>query len=740
MCARLPHAALGVLSLVLACAWALFSAAGAPLGTAGAVAATTVNVDTEPELQAAVTAANGAAGDYVILVADGTYTLSDTLYVNAPDVTIRGASGNRSAVVIQGDAMSADASVKNLIRVADDDFRIEDLTLRRSGWHLIQIAGETGADRAVMSNLILRDAYEQMIKGSYDSGTPGSGSNDGVVEDCLFEYTAGIGPQWYIGGIDVHAGANWVVSGNTFKDIASPSADIAEHAVHFWSLSSGTVVEDNVIIDCDRGIGFGLTPGRGHTGGIIRNNMIYHSNNGDPFADIGIALAESPSTLVYNNTVHSEHPFLWSIEYRYAATTGCAIRNNLANKPIWQRDGASGTVSDNVLSASASWYANASAGDLHLADNAATRANVIDQGVTLAQVPTDIDGHPRPYGPAYDVGADEWGLPVPQGRVVRVADATRFSTAVAIARAGWGGGSGSDWAGTTHVVIASGDDRAAADPLTASGLCWAHDAPLLLVSAEFTPNEVKRVIDEMADDNPGTDITVHIVGGSRSVPEARYTEIAAHVGADRLRKDRLRSTGDRYDLAYTIAQRVRQANGGVAPDMVLVANGADPDKFFDALALSPITSANGYPIVLVGYDTVPSQTRRGIDEFSPSRVIVGGGPATVSNAVRSSLGAERWYGISRYSTATRIAENAVVAGWLDPVYAGVAAKLPDALAGGAMVGSMRGVLLVTEGGSLTNVTGSWLDAHGDTIDTCYVFGGYRSVEPQVLGQIEDRLR
>ncbi len=249
-----------------------------------------------------------------------------------------------------------------------------------------------------------------------------------------------------------------------------------------------------------------------------------------------------------------------------------------------------------------------------------------------------------------------------------------------------------------------------------------------------------RVIDEMADDNAGTDITVHIVGGALSVPEARYSDIAAFVGADRLREDRLRGTGDRYDLAYTIAQRVRQANGGVAPDTVLVANGADPDKFFDALALSPVTSANGYPILLVAYDSVPAQTRRIVDDFAPSRVIIGGGPMTVSNGVRSTLGAERWYGSSRYSTATRIAENAVTEGWLDPVYAGVAAKLPDALTGGAMVGSMRGALLVTDGRSLTNVTGAWLDAHGDTIDTCYVFGGYKSVEPQVLGQIEDRLR
>ncbi|TLM79415.1 MAG: hypothetical protein FDZ75_08860, partial [Actinobacteria bacterium] len=52
----------------------------------------------------------------------------------------------------------------------------------------------------------------------------------------------------------------------------------------------------------------------------------------------------------------------------------------------------------------------------------------------------------------------------------------RYSTAVEIAKEGFPG-----WEGVDTVVIASGDDRAAADPLAASGLCWLYDAPLLLV-------------------------------------------------------------------------------------------------------------------------------------------------------------------------------------------------------------------------------------------------------------------
>ena len=65
---------------------------------------------------------------------------------------------------------------------------------------------------------------------------------------------------------------------------------------------------------------------------------------------------------------------------------------------------------------------------------------------------------------------------------------------------------------------------------------------------------------------------------------------SGHVGASRVVEDRLRRTGDRYDMARTIAERVREANGDVTPDVALVANGANPPNFVDALALSAISS------------------------------------------------------------------------------------------------------------------------------------------------------
>jgi putative cell wall-binding protein len=288
-------------------------------------------------------------------------------------------------------------------------------------------------------------------------------------------------------------------------------------------------------------------------------------------------------------------------------------------------------------------------------------------------------------------------------------------------------------------VLASGDDRAAADPLAAAGLCGVYDAPLFLVSAGFTPGEVTAAIREIAADNPGSRISIHIVGGPVSVPDARYNDIAAAVGASKVRKDRLLASGNRFDMAAEIAREMKRVSG-TTPKTVLVANGADATKFFDALALSPIAAANGYPILLVDENSVPSATRGVIGSLDPDTVIVGGGPATVSSSVQRSLGAVRWSGSDRYSTATTIASKAIASGMLDPMKVGVAAKLPDALTGGAMVGADNGPLVITNGSSLTPVTGGWLKGRKAEIAKCYVFGGEKSVTPVVKSQIEAALR
>lgn len=368
-------------------------------------AQTTINVSTAAQLQSAVGTANSAGGNRIISLADGTYTLNDTLYVNAPNISIVGASANRANVIIEGTGMSASASVGTIIRVAASGFELRYVTVQKSKFHLVQIVGEENADAPILHDCILRDAYEQMVKVSIDQANLSVSSDNGLVENCLFEYTAGIGPQYYIGGIDAHGSKNWVVRGNTFRNIASPSGSVAEFAVHFWDSSADNLVERNVIIDCDRGIGFGLETFP-NSGGVIRNNMLYHSANNHPFADTAIALSQSPNSKVYNNTVYNDNSYPWAIEYRFASTTGIEISNNLVNKQIVARDSATGALSNNVTNSVVSWFTGPATGNLHLASAVST---VVDKGKAITGLTDDFDGQSRPAGAGIDIGADELG-------------------------------------------------------------------------------------------------------------------------------------------------------------------------------------------------------------------------------------------------------------------------------------------------------------------------------------------
>lgn len=307
------------------------------------------------------------------------------------------------------------------------------------------------------------------------------------------------------------------------------------------------------------------------------------------------------------------------------------------------------------------------------------------------------------------------------------------------------------WDDVTDIVITSGDTRAQSDPLSAAGLCWAYqvnnpdsfnanfNAPLLLVSAKAkTDPAVLALIKEIGLKNAGLKatkqrLTIHIVGGPVAVPDARFTEISAalvSVGAQAPIKDRVLSTGGRYDLAEAISQRMKtKADANLNDDLVLadfalIANGADPASFYDSLAFSPVAASMGAPILLVTKTSVPKQTSRAISKLKvktgtarPLRALyVGGGEAAVARGVFNTLRAStasttRVYGLDRYKTARAIADKAVAMKWLraDSSVA-IASTIADAQLSGVLAGNDGSPLLLTSPTKLTSTTQSWLSA------------------------------
>jgi putative cell wall-binding protein len=349
-----------------------------------------------------------------------------------------------------------------------------------------------------------------------------------------------------------------------------------------------------------------------------------------------------------------------------------------------------------------------------------------------------------PGSGSYTLKTDRWWIgPVGPATPQRLWGSDRYTTAVQIAEKNFPG-----WLNCDHVIIASGEDRAAADPLAASGLTWTYGAPIMLVQTERVPPEVMNALAAIRSVN--NTLTVHVVGGPVSVPDARLAEIAASVPGVNI--DRIAPYSDRFVLAGAIARRMsterpggwHRTNG--YNQFALIANGADPDKFFDALALSPLAASTGYPILLVNEDSVPAATQSALNDLGIQARIVGGGPATVSDDVLTDLASggasvQRWWGNDRYSTATNIANEALGAppAWIQQHNVGVTAKLPDALTGGAFTGLRNSPVVLTQTDALPSATSQFLHTHTAQIGECYTLGGPVSITDPTNAQISGAL-
>jgi len=222
-----------------------------------------------------------------------------------------------------------------------------------------------------------------------------------------------------------------------------------------------------------------------------------------------------------------------------------------------------------------------------------------------------------------------------------------------------------------------------------------------------------------------------------AVSSSALAQLRGIVGSGNV--EQLVTGGDRYDLAATIAARVRAVatqTGRDIPPSVLVANGTDDAGFVDALALSAVSARTGIPILLVSRDRIPDATRVALASLQGSEVIVAGSSAVVSGATYSDLGASaRWAGPNRYATAVEIAKGARARGWLDGTGVGVAAAVPDALTGATYVGKSGGSLLYSISGILGQPAATYLASAGSELTQATIFGSTKVVSAAVEQQL-----
>lgn len=362
-----------------------------------------VSVSTEVDFQFAVRNLNS---NTTIELEPGTYRLTNPLNISGgvQNVQIRGRTGLATDVVLQGPGMTVqppNGGFFHGIMVSDaTDVLIAHLTIRDVYHHPITLQAAQGCERVQMRNLRLVNAGEQFIK----SNSGGNGVNDCLVENCVMEYET-TARSWYTNGVDVHTGKNWIIRGCTFRNIRGPAGSTqgAGPAILMWNNSEDTLVENNIMINCERGIAFGLSSNRldDHSGGIIRNNTIYRS--AAQSGDVGIILTNAPNAKVLHNTVLLSGTYPNAIEYRFTNTSQVVIQNNLCDARIQSRNGGTGLVQSNHESASPGDFMDIASENFHISP----QSSAINQGQAHPDALLDRDGDPRASQGSVDLGADE---------------------------------------------------------------------------------------------------------------------------------------------------------------------------------------------------------------------------------------------------------------------------------------------------------------------------------------------
>lgn len=313
------------------------------------------------------------------------------------------------------------------------------------------------------------------------------------------------------------------------------------------------------------------------------------------------------------------------------------------------------------------------------------------------------------------------------GTVIRAAGADRYAAAAAMARRGWDSANTRTWTNVNHVIVVNGETGKEADLLSAVGLAGAYDAPILPIKATSVPAATKTLITEIAARRQidGKRLYVHIVGGTASVPDARWNEIRTIPGVSSAR-DRL-AGADRYAVSAAVANRIVTLKGASDVQGVILVAADNPAAYYDALAASPIAYGNVIPILAVKKTGIPATVNAVLNGALAGKPVYAASSATYIAWVPPRT--ERLAtSASRFTAATQVANQAIARGWLRETNTGIAASMADALSGGAFLGERGGVLLyTTPTTTMHSSAAAFIAANGKRIDNGWVLGGIASV-------------
>ncbi len=297
---------------------------------------------TVTDVKGLVSAVGALGPGKAILLAPGTYILPRRLSLTtagtaAAPAVIAAAPGSGTVVI---DANGAEEAF--LVNGASF-LRIEGLTITGGACHAIKV-DPPSTDVVIVNNRMYDNTKTTMLNNQVSAVKGDPGAARVTVENNIVEQLSSYGGDNFQ-GIDCNAGVDWIVRGNTVRDIRG--AALSGSGIQFKSGSVNTVIENNLVIRCGlNGIvygGFGKPSLGGqmfeHVGGVVRNNVVAGC------ADAGITVINTSDGKVVNNTLFNNG---LNPDVRIAARN-LEFRNNVLDWPISLRDGTMAARVNNVV-------------------------------------------------------------------------------------------------------------------------------------------------------------------------------------------------------------------------------------------------------------------------------------------------------------------------------------------------------------------------------------------------------
>lgn len=190
---------------------------------------------------------------------------------------------------------------------------------------------------------------------------------------------------------------------------------------------------------------------------------------------------------------------------------------------------------------------------------------------------------------------------------------------------------------------------------------------------------------------------------------------------------------------FNVSATISEVGFDAGVPVVYIANGLN---YPDALSAGPAAAKQDGPLLLVTPDEIPDMILDEIERLQPDKIVVVGGPASVSPSVFAQLTdlapeIERIGGLGRYHVSRAVARYAFGDSGSTDAYIATGANFPDALSAGGAAAS-RDAPVITVDGSLTDLDEETRDLLVELgVTTVRIAGGPGSVSPALMESIDD---